>query len=42
MTGSRRDCGSRVYRIEDAYVTHFDDLWGWRTMCWLNLTDKGD
>jgi hypothetical protein len=27
--------------IEDAYVTHFDDRWGWVTMCWLDLTDKG-
>lgn len=29
-------------KIKDAYVTHFDDVWGWRTMCWLNLTDKGE
>lgn len=29
-------------KIEDAYVTHFDDVWGWRTMCWLDLTDKGE
>ena len=29
-------------KIEDAYVTHFDDRWGWVTMCWLNLTDKGE
>jgi hypothetical protein len=28
-------------KIEDAYVTHFDDRWGWVTMCWLHLTDKG-
>jgi hypothetical protein len=28
-------------KIENAYVTHFDDRWGWVTMCWLNLTDKG-
>jgi hypothetical protein len=28
-------------KIEDAYVTHFDDRWGWVTMCWLDLTDKG-
>ncbi|MHA7650061.1 hypothetical protein ACX9NE_09985 [Mycobacterium sp. ML4] len=27
--------------IEDAYVTHFDDVWGWRTVCWLDLTEKG-
>jgi hypothetical protein len=29
-------------KIEDAYVTHFDDRWGWVTMCWLDLTDKGE
>jgi hypothetical protein len=29
-------------KIEDAYITHFDDRWGWVTMCWLNLTDKGE
>lgn len=29
-------------KIEDAYVTHFDDVWGWRTMCWLDLTDEGE
>ncbi|WP_173399786.1 hypothetical protein [Mycobacterium canetti] len=29
-------------KIEEAYVMHFDDVWGWRTMCWLNLTDKGE
>jgi hypothetical protein len=28
-------------KIEDAYITHFDDRWGWVTMCWLDLTDKG-
>jgi hypothetical protein len=28
-------------KIEDAYVTHFDDRWGWVTMCWLHLTDTG-
>jgi hypothetical protein len=27
--------------IEDAYITHFDDPWAWRTVCWLDLTDKG-
>jgi hypothetical protein len=29
-------------RIEDAYVTHFDDRWGWVTSAWLKLTDKGE
>jgi hypothetical protein len=29
-------------KIEDAYVIHFDDRWNWVTMCWLNLTDKGE
>jgi hypothetical protein len=29
-------------KIEDAYVTHFDDRWNWITMCWLHLTDKGE
>lgn len=29
-------------RIEDAYVTHFDDRWGWVTSAWLRLTDKGE
>ncbi|ETB30877.1 hypothetical protein MAHJHV54_27110 [Mycobacterium avium subsp. hominissuis] len=29
-------------KIEEAYVRNFDDTWGWRTMCWLNLTDKGE
>ncbi len=28
-------------KIEDAYVTHFDDRWNWVTMCWLALTEKG-
>ena len=28
-------------KIEDAYVTHFDDRWNWVAMCWLQLTDKG-
>ncbi|WP_245846959.1 hypothetical protein [Mycobacterium szulgai] len=28
-------------KIEDAYINHFDDPWGWQTMCWLNPTDKG-
>ncbi len=28
-------------KIHDAYVNHFDDVWGWRTMCWLDLTEKG-
>lgn len=28
-------------KIEDAYVYHFDDVWGWRTMCWLDVTEKG-
>jgi hypothetical protein len=28
-------------KIEDAYVNHFDDRWAWRTVCWLDLTDKG-
>lgn len=29
-------------KIEDAYIRHFDDVWCWRAMCWLNLTDKGE
>jgi hypothetical protein len=29
-------------KIEHAYVTHFDDRRNWTTMCWLNLTDKGE
>jgi hypothetical protein len=28
-------------RIEDAYVKHFDDRWGWTTMVWMNQTQKG-
>lgn len=28
-------------KIEEAYVANYDDRRGWRTMCWLNLTDKG-
>ena len=28
-------------KIEEAYVTHFDDRWNWVTMCWLDLTEKG-
>jgi hypothetical protein len=28
-------------KIEDAYVNHFDDRWGWVTVCWLDLTDRG-
>ncbi len=28
-------------KIEDAYVTHFDDRWNWVTMCWLALPEKG-
>ncbi len=27
--------------IEDAYVNHFDDVWAWRTVCWLAITEKG-
>ncbi|MHA7650060.1 hypothetical protein ACX9NE_09980 [Mycobacterium sp. ML4] len=28
-------------KIEDAYVTHFDDRWNWVTMCWLAPSEKG-
>jgi hypothetical protein len=28
-------------KIEDAYVNHFDDRWGWTTFVWLNPTEKG-
>jgi hypothetical protein len=28
-------------KIEDTYVKHFDDRWGWTTMVWMSLTDKG-
>ena len=28
-------------KIEEAYVTHFDDRWNWVTMCWLAPTEKG-
>jgi hypothetical protein len=27
--------------IEQKYVTHFDDRWGWTACAWLQVTDKG-
>lgn len=27
--------------IEHAYVTNFEDRWGWATCAWLALTEKG-
>jgi hypothetical protein len=29
-------------KIEDAYITHFDDRQRWQTTVWLNSTDKGE
>lgn len=29
-------------KIEDAYITHFDDPRNWTNMVWLNLTVKGE
>jgi hypothetical protein len=28
-------------KIEEKYVTNFDDRWGWTACAWLQLTEKG-
>lgn len=30
-----------IAQIEHAYVTNFDDRWGWTACAWLQLTEKG-
>jgi hypothetical protein len=31
-----------IKRIQDVYVSNFDDRNVWPWFCWLNLTDKGE
>jgi hypothetical protein len=28
-------------KIEEKYVTNYDDRWGWTACPWLQLTEKG-
>jgi hypothetical protein len=36
-----RPLSESIKRIEDVYITNFEDRNVWPWFCWLNLTDKG-